>query len=66
MAWDSEFGCRTCRRKAAKSRGCCDRCYQLWWALVRAGKTTWALLERQGKARAPRPDRQRQWAAGRL
>ncbi|HEV3256442.1 MAG TPA: hypothetical protein VG013_06125 [Gemmataceae bacterium] len=57
MAWVSEFGCRTCGSKAATSRGCCDRCYHLWLGLVQAGKTTWALLKRQGKARAPRPDR---------
>jgi len=66
MAWEADLGCFTCRRKAAKSRGCCDNCYLQWSAQVRAGKTTWGQLERDGKARAPRLDRQREWAAGRM
>lgn len=43
----------TCLRGCAKPatrRGLCRGCYQSAWSLVRAGRTTWANLERTGKA----------------
>ena len=66
MPWDSEFGCRTCHKRVATSRGCCIRCYRQWYERVRAGQTTWAALEQLGKALAPRPDSKRRWGGGRL
>lgn len=36
-------------------RGCCARCYARHLAAVRAGLTTWALLEERGQTLPARP-----------
>jgi hypothetical protein len=44
------IACLTCRERVAYRRGCCKRCYQRHGAQVRAGQTTWAALEAEGRA----------------
>ena len=43
--------CLECRERFASSRGLCRRCYQRLNWQVRTGKTTWAKLEKAGRAR---------------
>jgi hypothetical protein len=42
--------CLTCRKHIAASRGNCGTCYRKYCLAVRAGQTTWAALEAEGKA----------------
>jgi hypothetical protein len=44
--------CLTCRRRAARSRGCCRTCYNRHLLAVARGETTWEDLEQQGRAAA--------------
>lgn len=45
--------CQTCHeRRLIQGYSCCRPCYYLHRARVKAGRTTWAELEAQGKARA--------------
>jgi hypothetical protein len=53
------IGCLTCHQRIACRHGCCLSCYDRHWRAVRAGKTTWAKLEKQGLAAPVRPSGER-------
>jgi hypothetical protein len=42
------IGCLNCNKRIARLRGCCTTCYGRHRSAVRAGKTTWAKLEKRG------------------
>lgn len=46
-------------KKARRCRGMCINCYNKAYEDVRAGKTTWAELEKQGKALPARTAKER-------
>lgn len=48
-------GCVSGCGRVAVCRGLCKTCLDKARARVAAGETTWAALERQGKALPPRP-----------
>ena len=52
--------CLTCRQHAGSVRGNCRTCYHRHAMGVRAGKTTWAKLEKRGLA-APARRRGEKW-----
>jgi hypothetical protein len=60
---DSSIACKKCHRRIAKTRGQCWSCYNASSKAVRAGKTTWATLEAEGKA-SPRKPKNPQWSRG--
>lgn len=43
------LGCMQCRIRLNRVRGLCDCCYNKCLATIHSGKTTWQLLEQQGK-----------------
>lgn len=43
--------CLTCHQRLGRVRGLCDPCRVKHGRAIKAGKTTWAELERQGLAR---------------
>lgn len=53
------IGCMSCKQKAARTRGVCDTCCARFRRQIKAGKTTWEELEKQGKCRATTPPRDR-------
>ena len=52
---DESIGCKRCHRRIARTRGQCVSCYATSGKAVRAGETTWAALEAEGKASTKKP-----------
>jgi hypothetical protein len=53
----SSIVCLTCRQHIAAHRGNCSTCYRRHCLAVRAGQTTWAALEAEGRALPVQPRR---------